>query len=80
MSYRDRVYAELIDFIAENTPPEKLAAFRVSEATQRRVGDLIDREKNEGLSSEETEELDLYMGLGHVMGLAKAKAYGRTRA
>jgi len=80
MRYQARVYAELVDFIAENTPPEKLAQFHVSEETQQRVSDLIDREKNAGLSAEETDELNQFMGLEHVMRLAKAKAYGRISA
>jgi len=80
MSYHERVYAELVDFIAENTPPEKLAKFRVSDETQQRVSDLIRREKDEGLSPEETDELNHFMGLEPVMRLAKAKAHGRIRA
>jgi hypothetical protein len=70
-------YAELIDFIAENTAPAKLIAFHPSEQTQRRVVDLVHREKTVGLSSEETSELDHYLELEHLMRLAKARARQR---
>ncbi|HYH82915.1 MAG TPA: hypothetical protein VEX86_24185 [Longimicrobium sp.] len=76
MHYPARVYDELVDFIAANTAPEKLIAFHPSENARRRVADLIFREKNDRLSSEETSELNYYMLLEHVMRLAKAKAHG----
>lgn len=75
MEFPARVYDELIDFIAENTAPEKLIAFRVSEETRQRVSDLINREKYDGLSPDETRELNHFMGLEHVMTLAKARAH-----
>jgi hypothetical protein len=37
--------------------------------------DLISREKNEGISSEEKSELDHYLILEHLLRLAKARAY-----
>jgi hypothetical protein len=39
------------------------------------VADLISREKNEGISSEEKSELDHYLILEHLLRLAKARAY-----
>ena len=38
-----------------------------------RVGELIRREKSDGLTAEETAELDHYMQLEHLMRLAKAR-------
>jgi hypothetical protein len=68
-----RAYDELVDFIA-TTSPSKVVAFRPSEATRRRVFDLVEREKTEGLTPEETSELEQYLQLEHVMRLAKARA------
>ena len=39
------------------------------------MADLIFREKNEGISSEEKSELDHYLILEHLLRLAKARAY-----
>lgn len=68
-----RAYDELVDFIAGSTPA-KVVAFRPSEETRRRVEDLVRREKTEGLSPDETSELDHYLHLEHLMRLAKARA------
>lgn len=70
-------YEELVDFLAAGTTPSSLVAFRPSEATRDRVADLIHREKTTGLSPEETEELNHYLHLEHVMRLAKARARQR---
>ena len=67
-------YEEIIDFIASGTTPTSVVAFRPSVQAKERVADLIYREKNEGLTAEETSELDHYMQLEHLMRLAKARA------
>lgn len=69
-----RAYAELVDFIAANTAPAKLIAFRPSEATRRRVADLVQREKTQQLSRDESSELDHFVEIEHLMRLARARA------
>jgi hypothetical protein len=67
-------YEEIVEFIAAGTTPSSVVAFRPSEAVKARVADLIDREKTEGLTADETAELNHYMQLEHLMRLAKARA------
>ncbi|MDM8559497.1 hypothetical protein [Candidatus Parabeggiatoa sp. HSG14] len=67
-------YEEFVDFIAKGTSPSKVVAFRPSKTTKDRVEDLIYREKNTGLSSDEIAELNHYLQLEHLMRLAKARA------
>ncbi len=69
-----RAYEEFIDFIAAGPSSEHVATFEPSEATRQRVVHLVAREKGEGLSAEESEELDQYIWLEHMMRLAKARA------
>jgi hypothetical protein len=69
-----RVYEEIVDFIAAGTKPSDVAGFQPSEESRRRVGDLITREKDAGLSADESAELDHYLQLEHIMRLAKARA------
>jgi hypothetical protein len=69
-----RAYEEVIDFIAAGTSPDRVAAFRPSEATTQRVLELVQREKTTGLTADETSELDHYLQLEHLMRLAKARA------
>lgn len=69
-----RAHEEIIDFIASGTSPENVIAFRPSPKSRQRVMDLIAREKTNGLSPEETAELNDYLQLEHLMRLAKARA------
>lgn len=62
-------YEEMIDFIAGDT-----IAFRPSESSKTRVGDLIYKSKNTGLSIEEKSELEHYLQLEHLMRMAKARS------
>ena len=68
-----KAYDEVIDFIAA-TNPDKVLAFRPSEATMQRVSELIYREKTTGLGTEEKAELDHYMSSEDVMRMAKIRA------
>jgi hypothetical protein len=69
-----KAYEEVVDFIAAGAKPSSVVAFRPSEATKRRVANLVDLEKSNGLTAEEKSELDLYLQLEHLMRLAKARA------
>ena len=69
-----RAYEEVVDFIAAGPSPGKVVAFRPSENSRRRVSDLVAREKTDGLSADESSELDHYMQLEHLMRLARARA------
>ncbi|MFB2838757.1 hypothetical protein [Floridanema evergladense] len=68
-------YEEIINFLAAGITSQSLIDFQVSETVKERVSDLIWREKNEGISSEEKLELDSYFMLEHLLRLAKARAY-----
>ena len=74
MKTSEPVYLEIIDFIASGTTPEAVAEFKPSAEAQRRVTELIERGKEEGLGPEEKAELDHYMELEHIIRMAKARA------
>jgi hypothetical protein len=67
-------YIEIIDFIAAGTTPDAVVHFRPSPEAQRRVAELVEREKAARLSSDEKAELDHFMELEHIMRMAKARA------
>jgi hypothetical protein len=73
-----RVYEEIIDFIAGGSSPDEVAHFRPSPEARDRVTDLLLREKNSSLSTDESAELDHYLQLEHIMRLAKARARRHT--
>ena len=74
MSTASPAYFEIIEFIAAGTTSEAVARFQPSPEAQRRVAELIEREREEGLSEEESAELDHFMELEHILRMAKAKA------
>ena len=69
-----RAYVEIVEFISAGSTSDSVAAFQPSESAKNRVAELIRKEKTEGLTPDETSELDCYMNLEHVMRLAKARA------
>jgi hypothetical protein len=70
----NKVYDEVIEFIASSSPQDVIA-FRPSEEAKARVADLIFREKTEGLSQDEKSELDLCLQIEHLMRVAKVRAH-----
>jgi len=74
MSLATPAYLEIIDFIAAGTTPESVLQFQPSHEAQERVEELIDREKEGGLSLEEKAELDHFMELEHILRMAKVRA------
>jgi hypothetical protein len=74
MSASIRPFDDLINFIAQFAP-EQVLAFRPSKATIDRVHFLIEKEKADGLSTEEQEELDGYLLQEDLMILAKSRAH-----
>ena len=68
-------YDELVDVIATGPAAERIVRFRASEENQRRVSELLEREKMGSLGSKETAELDRYLQFEHVVRLAKARAH-----
>jgi hypothetical protein len=68
-----KAYEEIVEFIAGNNP-DSVIAFHPSEEAKKRIADLINKEKETGLSSEEKAELEHFLELEHIMRLAKARA------
>jgi hypothetical protein len=68
-----RAYEEVADFIAQRGPRE-VAEFRPSAQTRDRVSELLRKEKDPGLNSQERRELDHYEDLELLMNLARARA------
>lgn len=67
------IYDSLTDFIA-GMNPEKVLAFHAPADIQERVEQLLEKKKEEGLSKEETDELEHYFILEHIVRRAKSRA------
>ena len=71
-------YEEVAEFIA-TLDPKRLLELKPSDTVQSRVEVLMDKKKDNNLTSEEQYELDRYMALEHLIALAKVRARRHLR-
>jgi hypothetical protein len=74
MRASEPLYMELVGFVAGGTTPEDVLNFRPSVKAQRRLAELIERERESQFSEEEAAELNHFLELEHILRMAKAKA------
>ena len=68
------IYNELIDFLAGGFTPQEMIQYQPSNEMKEKVWDLVQKEKNTGLTEAEQSELNYYMQLEHIIRMAKARA------
>lgn len=68
-------YDEIVDLFARGTTPANILAFRPSVTSQKRVRDLLARNKTGELTEAEAIELDRFGELEYLMQLVKARAH-----
>ena len=67
------IYDEVATFMASMNPA-KVVAFKASEAHQARLDLLLDKQQDEGLTADEKSEIEHFLMLNRIIGLAKARA------
>jgi hypothetical protein len=67
-------YDEIIELIA-TSDPERIISFKPSAATLKRVQYLLFKKNAGTLNTEEESELNYYVSLENLIGLAKARAH-----
>lgn len=70
-----RLYQEIMDFLATSPTPEALIAFKISEAAQERLEDLLDKHREAALMPDEHVELETYRQLNHLVIRLQARAF-----
>ena len=68
------VFLELIDFLSSRPTTKQILTHKVSSAVQARLEELLDKNREEGLTAAEEEEMDAYRLVNHVMILLKTRA------
>ena len=68
-------FKEMIDFLISRPTPAQIVAFKVSLFAQARLEELLDKNREEGLTDDEAAELDLYQQINHLLLLLKARAH-----
>jgi len=69
------VVDELIEFLGRGPQPEEIVAFQVSQNSQSRVRDLLDKSRAGTLNADEESELNAVESLNHLFALIKARAW-----
>lgn len=67
-------FEEVYDFLLSAPTPEQVIAFRPSEATQSRIHELLEANREGNLQAEEQAELDEFSRVEHFVRMLKARA------
>ncbi len=68
------IFSEVADFLVSQPTLEEMIAYRVSSPIQQHIDQLLEKNREEGLTPEERLELEKILAVSHLMSLAKAKA------
>lgn len=68
-----------LDHLVEKATPEEIIAFTVSPEDQQHATDLLERQSEGKLTSEETYELQRMAELDRLVSLLKAKAFAALK-
>lgn len=75
MANSSPAYTEVLDFLVTSPTPQDILDFKVSAKTQARLGDLLDKNREEELTKLEQAELDAFEQIEHMVVLLKARAH-----
>jgi hypothetical protein len=68
------VFQETLNFLTSRPTPQDILMFKASPTAQERLEELLDKNREEGLTEEEETELDVYEQVNDLMILLKAHA------
>ena len=68
------IFSEVADFLVSQPTLEEIIAYRVPPPVQQYIDDLLEKNREEGLTPEERLEMEKILAVSHLMSLAKAKA------
>lgn len=71
------VYDDLVELLARSASADDLLSFRLSAEKQRRLDDLLARNRAGSLAPAESAELDAFEQFEHVVRLLKARVRGK---
>lgn len=68
-------YDEFVEFITSSPSLKEISEFRLSPATQQQISALLDSNRNGSLTAEESDLLDEYLRVEHLMRKIKIRAF-----
>ncbi|MFZ4663698.1 MAG: hypothetical protein ACOYNY_42240 [Caldilineaceae bacterium] len=75
-----QAYHEVMDFLASGASPSAILQFQLSSEARQRASNLLEKERTQGLTDAEAQELDFYVELGDFLGILRAKAQLQLQA
>ena len=73
-------YLEILDFLINRPTSKQITNFKVSEESQIRLQELLQKNREIDLNPSEVLELNLYEQLDTLMTMMKVRAYGALKA
>ena len=67
-------YQEFADFVTSSPSLKQISEYRLSDVSEGRISYLLEANRNGTLSSQESDELDDYTRLEHLMRIVKIRA------
>lgn len=74
LAYPPAIFSEIMDFIVSSPSPKDIIAFKPSPQLEARLTELLMKNKQGNLTSDEQEELDAFLQLNHFMNMLKIRA------
>jgi len=74
ISSPETLFDEIADFLLSQPTPEQVIAYRVSQALQSRLDELLNKNAGSGLNTDERAELEQFLQYNHVLIMLKARA------
>jgi len=69
-----QVFDEVLDFLAGRPTLQQIIDYKASPSVQARLEELLDKNREEGLTEAETAEMNTFRQVNHMMILLKARA------
>ena len=73
------VVQRIVEVLSDAPSPRRILEIRLTQSELSRFEELTSRNTDGGLTFLEKGELDAYLFADHLVGMAKAKAYGKSR-
>jgi hypothetical protein len=68
------LFREITEFLAATPTLEQMVEFKIPASAQERLEELLDKQREDGLTVAEQDELEKYLQYRHIMILLKASA------
>jgi hypothetical protein len=72
-----RIYQYILDFLVSKPTPEEIIAFRPTSEMEERLRMLLERSKGGKITAAESQELDEYERIQHLMIMLKAGVFSQ---